>query len=119
MTASTFKVNGVALLIQPSDTQWLPRKELGVDGFNRKIYEPVYSYQLSFDVLSQAQFYQLLAFWQLMATQTTVTADLPDKTASTYTFKTYTGCTVDEPQVGAYFQNNQLSIKVTIRNITV
>ena len=116
---STYRVNGVDFPIDPSEAQWMPRKGLGLDGFNRTIYEPVRSFSMTFDGLSQDQYTALRNFWALMLTYTTVSVDLPQFDSTVWQFKTYSGCVIDEPANGLFMSQFQTSVKLMIRNIVV
>lgn len=113
----TYKINGTDLPVQPSDCAWSQRKALGLDGYNRTIYEPTYSFTMSFDGMSQADFDQLRDFWNTLNTATTLSVTIPQRDASTYTFKTYTGCVMDEPTTGNFFNSYQTGIRVIFRGI--
>lgn len=117
--ATTYQINGVDFPTIPSEGSWGQRKQLGVDGFNRAIYEPTYNFQISFDALTQEEYIELYNFWLLMSSNITVSVTIPQKDATTYDFATYTGCVIDEPAVGPYYQGYQMSVKIVIRSIRI
>lgn len=119
MSTTAYAFNGVDLPIQPTSGQYGQRKSLGVDGNNVVIYEPIYSFTMTFDALTMSEFNQLYDFWQTVVNSGSISVDLPQKDADTYVFKTYTSCVVDEPTVGAFFQTYVSEVKILVRNITV
>lgn len=118
-TDGVYNFNGVDLLLQPSSAGWKDRKILGYDGYNIPIYEPTYSFGISWDVQRPEEFYQLWSFWKATSAAGSISVWIPAKRASTYTFALYTGCVVDEPTMKEYFAKHLLKVEMMIRSITV
>ena len=114
----TYKINGVALSLQPTSGQWAPRRPLGADGEGRAIYSPLYSFMLQWDAMSVPDFDQLYEFWRATSAIGVNQIDLPEKGADEYQFNTYSGV-LDEPQAGEYFQGFQLRVEMSVRKIMV
>ena len=115
----TYKISGTTLTLQPTTGKWLPRKILDIDGENRAIYEPTYSFEMTWDAISPSDFDQLRDFWVDISSTGNLSADLPGKDQSAYTFVTYSSVVVDEPESGEFFQKHLLRVRMMIRNITV
>lgn len=98
-----YKFAGVNLRTIPTESQWQKRKELYKDGNGHPIYEPVRSCELKWDLISVDDFNQLLTTYRNQGTTGTVIVDLPHWSGSVWEFVGYTGCVINEPEVGAYF----------------
>lgn len=116
----TYKVNGAAFTIQPSDGKWDQRRALGTDGNRRLIYEPTYSFTMSWDAMTQDAFDQLYNNWNSVSATGVVSVDLPQKDAASYVFKTYSNCIIDEPTTnGPYFAQHTMRVEMKVRSITL
>ena len=113
----TYKVNGTELILQPTQGRWMPRQMLGVDGNGHPVYAGTREFQLSWGVISPSEFNQLTGFFDAVVTTGTAVVDLPEFGASTYTFKSYSGCNLYEPEVRQYFSEHQLDTMLLITNI--
>lgn len=118
-TDGTYAFNGTNLLLQPSSAVWRERRVLGYDGYNIPIYEPTYSFQLSWDAVTPDVYAQLWDFWVAASAAGSVTVFIPRKGVSTYVFKSYSDCVLDEPTVKEYFAKHQMKVEQLIRNISV
>jgi len=115
-----YKINGQALPIEPSVPGTWSRRSLGLDGNNRVIYEPTYSLVLSWDLLTYAEFKTLYDYWNAISATGTVSVTLPPRSAASFTpFVTYTGCVIDEPTSGDFFNGYYTNVKLMIRNIVI
>lgn len=112
-----FKINGTAILIQPIEHGWEPRRVLGLDGNNKAIYTPTYSYKFGWDAMLPDEFKQLRDFWSAVAASGAVSVDLPQIDAATYVFATYTNCVIDEPTYERYYQGYRMQVSWMVRNI--
>ena len=118
--ATAYRINNSPLLIPPTKGRWVDRKDIGLDGTNRKIYVPTYRFILSFDALTFAQFEQIYDAWLNVAGTGTISVTIPEKGGADYdTFKTYTGVVPDEPESKEHHQKHLLNVEWVFRNITV
>ena len=116
----TYKISNSAFLLQPTEGEGQERDDLGLDGTNRTIYVPVYTFEIGWDIMSFTEFKQIYDVWKSVANAGTVTVTLPTKGGATYdTFTDYTNCVPDEPEHRAYFQKHYLKVVWRIRNIVV
>ena len=115
--SGTYAVNGTDFLLSPTEGGWSTRNELGVDGGGHPVYSAVRQFELSWGLASPADVAQLIGAWELCASTGTVAFDLPQWGASEYIFKTYSGCTMREPEIGKYFNEYIKDVKVVILGI--
>jgi hypothetical protein len=116
MTTNAFKINGVQLSLQPSDHHWSSRSEFGRDGAGHNVYPAVREYELRWDFMTASEFYELVNNYNSFASGTVV-VDLPEWGVSTYQFKAYSGCIMDEPQFGEFFENYYGQISLLISSV--
>lgn len=111
-----YQINGTDLTLQPEEGAWDNRKEYGVDGGGHKIYPRTRSFQLRWGWMSASEFAQIKNFY--LAAQTgTITASLPQYGGSSYAHTTYSGCVLEEPQIGKYWEEYVSNVSLIISNI--
>lgn len=113
----TYKINNTTLLIEPTSGRWLPREMFGLDGNGHPIYSSLRQFEINFGLLSPAQQNQLQGFYDSVITTGTAVVDLPEYGANTYTFKSYSGCVLREPEQNQYFVENIAEVVLLITNI--
>jgi hypothetical protein len=113
----SYKINGTELTLQPTTGRWLPRKPHGIDGRGTAVYPGVREYELTFVLSSPSEYNQLQTFFEGITPTGTAVVDLPLYGHTSYTFFSYTGCVLREPEASAYFRENQTKVKLLIANI--
>ena len=113
----TYKINGVALTLQPTSGQWMPREIADVDGAGHPVYPAVREFELRWEIMSLADFDQIQEYYQMASNTGTLVVDLPRFGYPTYTFYSYTGCTIREPEINAYFEQYHTEIVLVVTNI--
>jgi hypothetical protein len=113
----SWKINGVAFVIEPSSFQWLDRSSHGEDGWGHPVYVAPREFELRWDYLSATGASQLQAFFNAIGSTGTAIVEIPKYANPEYIFYAYTGCVIHEPAWGAYFVQNQLDCKLLITNI--
>jgi len=113
-----YKINGTTLLIEPTSGRWLSRNQFGIDGAGHPIYSPTRQFEINFGLLSPQEHNQLQGFFDNVITTGTAVVDLPEYGASSYTFKSYSGCTLREPEQGQYFVENLAEVRLLVTNIS-
>lgn len=98
-----YKFNGVELRTYPTESQWQKRKVLATDGNGQPIYDPARSCELKWDLISVNDFDQLNSAYRGQGISGTV-VDLPKWSGNSWQYQSYTGCVINEPEVGAYFE---------------
>lgn len=115
--SGSYKINGVEILLQPTTGRWIPRQTLGIDGNGRAIYPALRQFELNWQLGSQADFDDLLTYFESLTVTGSLVVDLPKWDNSVYVFESYTGCLIREPEAGPYFTQNKLAIRMLITNI--
>lgn len=111
--------NGVDLDMQPSDHHWVTPSPLGYNGNGTPIYPALWEYELIFNLESAADFNDLMGYVNLISTTGTVTASLPERGATTYTYKNYSGCHLTQPEMQNYFEEYSQEVRLLITGIRV
>jgi hypothetical protein len=112
-----YKINDTEILLQPTTGKWLPRTELGRDGNGHPIYSTLRDFEIVWVLETPAQQNQLQNFFNTVITTGTASVDLPEYGAATYTFRTYSGCALAEPEQSQYFYENITDVKLLILGI--
>lgn len=112
-----YKINGTTLSTQPTEGKWVDREPIGTDGNGRYVYPGIREFELKFNLSSQSDVYQLQTFFEAVGATGTVSVDLPEYGASSYAFRTYSGCILSEPARGAYFEEHTNDFKLLISKI--
>jgi len=115
----TYKINGTDISLQPTSGRWLPREILGTDGNMQAIYPMYHEFELTWQVETPNDFKELQDYFEGMSAVGNIVADLPEYGASTYTFFSYSGCVIREPQMGTYFAEHHTSVSLLISKIRV
>lgn len=115
--SGTYAFNNTDLTLQPTTGKWTPRPNYGIDGSGHEIYASVRNFELSWDLISTSDAKQIIDFYNTVSTTGTVVACLPQWNNGSYQFVNISGCTLQEPEVGEYFQGYIQSMKLLILNV--
>jgi len=115
--SGSYALNGTNLTLQPTEGRWGERDSFGMDGSGHPIYPSVRTFELSWELISTSELQQVINFFNAVGNTGTVVADLPQYGAAAYQFYAYSGCTLNEVMVGAYFQEYVQDTKLLILNI--
>jgi len=113
----TYKINGITIE-QPTSGKWIIHPVMGLDGYGRPIYSAVAEYELTWNVLNTTGMYQLHSLYLASSTGSAI-VDLPQFMSYAYSFQSYTGCVLYEPQPQQFFAEYYLGVAMTIGNIKV
>jgi hypothetical protein len=113
----TYKINGVELGVQPTSGRWLPRVQLGVDGNGHPIYPSVRQFEMRWQLETPTGTSQLQNFFDSIIITGTAVVDLPLFAGSDWTFFSYSGCTLREPDLGRYFYEHTVDVKLLVTRI--
>src|SRR3990167_8565475 len=102
--SGSYGVNGVNLILQPTEGEWIERDKHGVDGGGHTIYSAVRQFEMRFQLTPMSDLQQVINFYNSVGATGTVVVDLPQWGASDYRFYSYSGCTLQEPTFGPYFE---------------
>lgn len=114
---SPYKVDGVEITLQPTTGRWLPRYIVGRTGAGNAIYPQVREFEMRWGLANQAEVQQLIGFFNAVGFTGTHVVDLPQWNSTTYVFKSYTGCIIDEPDVNTYFTEYSTDLILLVSNI--
>lgn len=115
--SGSYAFNGTNLTLQPSEGVWNQRDSLGIDGGGHPIYPAKRTFELKWGLISVSDLQQIINVYNTVQNTGTASVDLPQFGAAGYQFKTYSGCTLNEPQVGAYFNEYVADTSLLILNI--
>lgn len=113
----TYKINGVAFVIQPTTGRWLPREELGIAGNAHAIYPAVRQFEITWSLQSPSGTFQLQEWFNAVLATGTAVVELPKWASADYEFYAYSGCALREPQYSEYFSANIRNVTMLITNV--
>jgi hypothetical protein len=113
----SYAINGVELAVQPTSGRWMPREAVGVDGNGHFIYPPYREFEITWGLVNPSDVNQLQTFFESIGNTGTAIVDLPRYAASTYTFRSYTGCVLQEPTFDIYFTEHHTNVTLLISKI--
>jgi len=113
------KINGTELTLPPATHGWIPKVLLGTGGAGHGFYAAVQEYELNWEFISPADLNQLIGFFNAVGTTGTVTAELPQYGAATYTFFVYSGCILNQPEISSFFEQHTSNVRLLISNVRV
>jgi len=112
-----YKVNGVELSIQPTTGRWLPQNMVGTTGAGIPIYPRVREFELRWNLSDPDLANTLRAYFATLGYSGSVVVDLPQYTAASYQFYAYSGCSLYQPERGAYFSEHITELVMIVGNI--
>lgn len=115
--SGTYAVQGTDLTLQPTEGKWNQRDSHGYDGSGHPIYSSFRTFELTWQLISTSDLSQLITFFNQVSSTGTVAVDLPQYGASSYLFHRYSGCTLNEVSVGAYFLDHAQDVSLLILQI--
>lgn len=116
MPTGTYALNDVAIY-PPANGQWRPRHILGISGEGRPITTGPFEFEIRYEFLSVPDFDAIHDIWSALQATGTLVAELPDILASTYSFRQFSGCYMEEPSVGQYFEQYYSEVLIRVKNI--
>lgn len=113
----TFKINNTALSRFPTNHRWVRQDAIGFTGDGHATYPAYREYELEFDFASPSEFNEFVAFYNGIGITGTISADLPEYGSSSYTFRTYSGIVMTQPEYGSYFEGYYQSARLLLVRI--
>lgn len=113
-----YKINGVSVQ-DPTNGEWINPRSLGYSGSGRVVYPPLREFRLEWNLMSISDFDTVRDEWRKDQITGSVTADLPDLLANSYVFRTFSGCHLQEPEVGQYFEQYVMDVVLVVTAIRV
>lgn len=115
--SGTFAINGTELLLQPTTGRWIPRDIMGFTGDGHPDYVGVREFEMTWQLISVNDAYQLQNFFDTLGITGTAVVDLPKYRSATYIFESYSGCTIGEAEMDVYFEQHETSMTLLIYGI--
>lgn len=101
--SGSYALNGTKFILQPSDGGWDSRENLGTDGNGHPIYPSTRNFEVNWELASPTDVNQIINAYNAQGNTGTVVFDLPKWGDVDYTFYSYSGCVMQEPEAGKYF----------------
>lgn len=95
----------------------MERTNYGFDGGAHPIYSALRSFEMTFDLGSPSDVKEFIDIYNSVSATGSFVACLPKWGDPDYIFYNYSGTTVQEPSVGAYFQGFIQSVKLLLIGI--
>lgn len=115
--SGTYAFNDANLTLQPTAGKWTSRTNYGIDGGGHPIYASVRGFELSWVLISPSDAKQIIDVYNAVGNTGTVVACLPQWNNAGFEFINYSGCTLQEPEVGEYFQGFIQDVKMLVLNV--
>jgi hypothetical protein len=112
-----YKINGTDLTLQPESGQWVTREKYGVDGSGHSVVPRLRKFELSWGFVSMSEYQQIENFYSTVSVTGTAVVTLPQWNASAYQFYDYSGCVIQPPEQGVFFEEYVSNVRLIISNI--
>ena len=113
-TSGTYSFNGTSLLLMPTEARWVDRAMIGITGNGRPTYPASRQFEMKWGFMSMTEFHQVQGFYNSIQSTGTVVVDLPKQGTTPYQFYSYSGCTLQEPNVGVFFETYVSDVSLLI-----
>ena len=117
--SGTYAFNGTDLTLQPTEGRWIERNNYGMDGGGHPIYPAIRSFELTWALMPTSDAKQIIDFYNSVGNTGTITSCLPQWGNVGFNFANYSGCTLAEPTVGAYFVDHVQDVRLVIMGVRV
>lgn len=114
----TYKINGTAFLLQPTTGRWMPRAPVGITGDGHPIYPGVREFECRWQLADAESVDQLRDWFETTLLTGTASVDLPSRTTGSWSFQTYNGCILYEPEQDVFFNERTTGLVMMVGNIT-
>jgi hypothetical protein len=116
--SGSYAINGTELSIQPTTGRWMPQSVVGINGNGIPIYPRVREFELRWNLSDPALVNTLRTYFNALQFTGTVALDLPQLESADYRFYRYSGCSLYQPERGAYFAEHITDLVMIVGNIT-
>jgi len=114
--SGSYAINGTNLNLQPTTGRYLPRQSLGFTGDGHPEYVGVREFEMTWQLISMEDAQQLQNFFDALGLTGTAVVDLPEYRVP-WSFKSYSGCTLSEPQQDIFFEKHETSVTMLVYGI--
>lgn len=116
--SGTYAINGTSFLMRPTKAGWKQRKSVGIDGNAHNIYVTPRDFEIEWNLMHPTDLAQIINAYNSVQNTGTLTFDLPEYgSPDLFVFRSYSGCVIEEPEVGEYFQGWINDVKLLIYNV--
>lgn len=115
--SGTYALNGINLLLPPTEGAWVQRDTVGMDGNGRPIYPSVREFTMKWELMPTSALKQIIDAQRATANTGSVVVDLPKWGDVDYIWYSYSGTFIHEVSVGAYFVDHVTDVNLVISNI--
>lgn len=115
--SGSYAFNDVNFTLQPTTGKWTDRTNYGIDGGGHPIYSSIRSFELVWQLISPSDAKQIIDAYNTVSNTGTVVVCLPRWGDLNYTFFNYSGCTLQEPEVGTYFNGFIQDVRLLILSV--
>lgn len=112
-----YKINGTDITIQPETGHWVDRESIGRDGNGRNVYVAPREFELKWGLISISEWSQLRTFFGSVGATGTAVVTLPKYSSSSYAYYDYSGCILNEPTVGEYFEEFVSDVRLVVSRV--
>lgn len=113
----TYQINGTDFLLQPTTGRWMPRAPVEITGDGHPVYSAVREFELRWQLSDAESVDQLRDWFETTLLTGTASVALPSRSTGTYSFQTYTGCVLYEPEQGVFFNEFTTDLVMIVGNI--
>ena len=117
--SGSYKINGTEFDPQPTSGRWMPRQQLALDGNLQAIYPLYHEFEIRWQLEKPSDFKEIQDLYEGMSAIGNIVAELPEYGAATYTFFSYSGCVLREPEMGVYFSEHHTDVVLLVSKIRV
>jgi hypothetical protein len=113
----TYAFNGTSLLLMPTEAGWVSKELIGISGNGHPTYPGVREFEMNWDYMAMDEFAQIQTLFDGVHSTGSLVVDLPKYGTTPYTFYSYSGCTLKEPEVGNFYETYVTKVRLLILRI--
>jgi hypothetical protein len=102
-------------MLAPTTAGWVSQDSLGTNGSGHNIYPALREFQMTFNLESQGEFYELINYFNMVGVTGSLVATLPAWGTNTFQYRDYSGTILRQPEMTEYFAEEYASeIKISL-----
>ena len=113
----TYKINGVQIAC-PTTMTWEDKREHGINGNGNPVYGRYRAAQLTWNIMYPEDLELLQRSYMYSQSTGTVAIHLPQYGASTYGFTEYSGCYLEDLQLGEFFEEHYTGVTLIVTKVS-
>jgi len=110
--------NGTGLMLQPTTAGWVVQDTLGINGAGAGVYPALREFQMTFNLTSQGELFELINYFNQVSVTGSLTATLPAWGTNTFQYRDYSGTILRQPEMTEYFAeewSSQVKLVLLVR----